>query len=144
MQKGVCKHFTGLGLGGDYGKRCNAGVCYRTHVGGSDLGWAIRVPCILGHKMSSFDSSQVVPCEKYEEPTAEEIAQFERETEAMIARQVKAFPLIEAMKREFEGQDATKSVECPVCKGKLTMTHAAYNGHVWGNCETADCLSWME
>ena len=35
-------------------------------------------------------------------------------------------------------------VECPVCKGKLHLSHAAVNGHVWGKCETAGCVEWME
>lgn len=35
-------------------------------------------------------------------------------------------------------------VECPVCKGKLHLSQAAYNGHVHGRCETKECVSWME
>lgn len=35
-------------------------------------------------------------------------------------------------------------VECPACKGRLHLSQAAYNGHVWGKCETADCVEWME
>jgi hypothetical protein len=34
--------------------------------------------------------------------------------------------------------------ECPVCKGRLRLSHAAYNGHVHGRCETEGCLAWME
>jgi hypothetical protein len=35
-------------------------------------------------------------------------------------------------------------IECPKCKGKLHFTRAKINGHVWGKCETDDCLSWMQ
>lgn len=38
----------------------------------------------------------------------------------------------------------TEVVECPICKGRLHLSQAAYNGHVHGNCETAECVSWME
>ena len=35
-------------------------------------------------------------------------------------------------------------IECPVCKGRLHLSQAAYNGHVHGTCETEGCVSWME
>ena len=35
-------------------------------------------------------------------------------------------------------------IECPACKGRLHLSQAAYNGHVWGKCETEGCVSWME
>ncbi len=35
------------------------------------------------------------------------------------------------------------TVECPKCKGTLYYTVAASNGHLWGRCETKDCLAWM-
>lgn len=35
-------------------------------------------------------------------------------------------------------------IECPACKGRLHLSQAAYNGHVWGQCETKGCVSWME
>ena len=40
--------------------------------------------------------------------------------------------------------DRREVVECPICKGKLLLSQSAYNGHVWGKCETAGCLTWME
>lgn len=44
----------------------------------------------------------------------------------------------------YKGKSWAGVDECPVCKGKLYMSHAAYNGHVHGQCETKGCLSWME
>lgn len=41
----ACRYFTGLGFSDDR-KACEAGVVYREHVGGDDLGWALRAPCI--------------------------------------------------------------------------------------------------
>ena len=33
-------------------------------------------------------------------------------------------------------------IECPECQGRL-FYNIAYNGHIWGRCETIGCLSWM-
>lgn len=52
--------------------------------------------------------------------------------------------LIQKVKKEHRGTDWKGIVVCPVCGGQLHMSHDAYNGHVWGHCETKDCLSWME
>lgn len=35
------------------------------------------------------------------------------------------------------------SIICPECGGKLNYSRAKSNGHVWGKCETPNCLSWM-
>jgi len=40
--------------------------------------------------------------------------------------------------------NAKGTMGCPLCGGKLHYTVAALNGHVWGACETKNCLSWME
>lgn len=37
-----------------------------------------------------------------------------------------------------------ETIACPVCEGKLHLAQAAYNGHVHGQCETKNCVSWME
>jgi hypothetical protein len=54
------------------------------------------------------------------------------------------FPLISEVKRNHKGKNWQGVVTCPVCKGRLRLSHAAYNGHVWGQCETEGCVSWME
>lgn len=41
-------------------------------------------------------------------------------------------------------QDRRGVVTCPACKGRLHLTQSAYNGHVYGQCETKGCISWME
>lgn len=142
MQAGTCKHFNGLGFGPDSkSKTCDAGVCYRSLVGGPDFGWAIRIPC---HRRNKTD----IVCDKYQEPTAEEIAAFEKEIEAMIAKHDREFklldPLIRDFKKKHKGKSASEVLECPICKGKLHLSIAAVNGHVWGKCETENCVAWME
>ena len=40
--------------------------------------------------------------------------------------------------------DAQEVIKCPSCGGKLYMHKNSYNGHVWGRCETENCLTWMQ
>jgi hypothetical protein len=35
-------------------------------------------------------------------------------------------------------------INCPTCRGRLHWSRAAENGHVWGRCETEDCVSWIQ
>ena len=97
----------------------------------------MRTPCFKEHKTD-------VKCDLYEEPSAEEIAAFEK----MIAEQIRQMdavePLISAAKKKFKNKGGQEVVECPVCKGKLHLSVASVNGHCWGKCETPDCLAWME
>lgn len=42
-------------------------------------------------------------------------------------------------------KQASGAIDCPACKtGKLHFSVAISNGHVWANCSTRLCLSWME
>jgi len=36
------------------------------------------------------------------------------------------------------------NIACPQCGGKLNYSIAKLNGHLWGKCETENCLSWMQ
>ncbi len=42
------------------------------------------------------------------------------------------------------GEGVTGSVKCPACGGDLQYSRAGCNGHIWGQCQTKDCLSWMQ
>lgn len=59
-------------------------------------------------------------------------------------RFAKAVPLIQRIKQEHRGQSWSGVEECPACHGCLRLSIAASNGHVWGKCQTAGCLAWME
>ena len=88
---------------------------------------------------------EVVPCNLYEEPSVEEIAAYEAETDAMVSDSMKyVVPLIGKMKEKFGKTGGAETVTCPKCGGRLSMTCSFYNGHVWGKCATDKCLDWME
>lgn len=138
-----CRHFTGIMSRADGSRidlfskergQCKAGVYYDTV-----LVKGVGLPC--------FPPSNGKPCpdcSKREAQTPEEIAQREAEIKEAVERFEKTGPLVRRIKTEHKGKDWQGVEECPICKGKLHMTHAAYNGHTWGKCETDDCVSWIE
>lgn len=139
MRKGCCRHFTGVA-----DKCCAVGVNYDdiTTVNGEQF--ALALPCYTPRSGRSADPRPKASCDKYQEPTAEEIAAHQAELDASMERFKKTLPIIAKVKQEHQGQNWKGIEACPVCGGKLHMTHAASNGHVWGKCETDNCLAWME
>lgn len=63
---------------------------------------------------------------------------------ADFGRIIDALKVIEPWRKKHRGTSHREVIECPCCKGKLHLSIAASNGHVWGKCETAGCLSWIE
>ena len=134
----TCKHLsredTG-GIGLDY--VCAVGVDIKAHVGDSP-GWATRLPCRY------FEGGCPVSCKQFESIGIAEVVKGDQQMDAAIAKTLAAMAVVPAIKKEHKGKDWHGVVECPVCRGSLYVSHAAYNGHVHGNCETPDCVSWME
>lgn len=150
MKRGTCKHFTGIGYDDD-NRCCAAGVRYNDVIPNPELpGSGYRVPCIRERKPSAHqlrvlqEFGPAGACDKYEEPTEAELATDKQERDAALANWMLVLPLIVEVKQEHEGQHWKGIKECPVCKGRLHMSHAASNGHVWGKCETEGCVAWME
>jgi hypothetical protein len=86
MKRDTCKHFTGIGQ-----DCCEAGVNYRELAGEPQFGMALRLPCIeRAGGMPNYDPAKVVPCEKREAPTAEDVAAF---LDAVRERYAKTAPL---------------------------------------------------
>lgn len=140
-----CRHYNGS----FHNDTCELGICYRDVTPKPDEpGSAYREPCrrwFDGHALKVIqETGPQGVCDKYDPFTEEELAEQERQMALHIANFLLTIPLCEAVKLEHAGKDWQGVVECPVCKGKLHMTHSAYNGHVWGKCETEDCLSWIE
>ena len=143
---GKCKHYNGITC-----DTCKAGVKYDdvTPDPTNNLGKFFRMPCmkadeekLSGGQLESY--RQRGTCELYCEPTPEEIAEEREMIEKAIERQKLTFPLCDKVREEHKGADWSGIMECPVCQGQLHVRHHAYNGHVWGKCETEGCVSWME
>lgn len=132
---GWCIHYLGISDGkGGWRAACEKGIEYKTFDPRS------RQPCFLTKAGES--KPDALPCQHLRRPTPEEIAEHEEWVEArmtMTGQAMKRCRDHAAGKRGVNGV-----VECPQCKGKLHYSIAGSNGHLWGNCETADCLSWMQ
>ena len=127
-----CKHFNGI-----QNKICKAGINMRELAGGDDSGWTKRLPCLP-------NNPDKVECLKFELRSQEEIDAEEKDFEEARGRMREVGPIVDQIKKEHKGESWGGIVECPWCQGKLHLSHAAVNGHVWGQCETKGCLNWME
>lgn len=146
MKRHECVHYTGCL--NPRTPTCKAGVNYRAHAGGDGFGWVKRLPCFT---LENGDPAAVVKCDHYFEPTAEEIAAHEAEVQTAIAKMMTAYSGNVRKWREAQGWSKTNrvsaegTVACEACgTGQIHLSMASYNGHVWGKCTTADCVSWME
>lgn len=142
LKAGCCKHFNGIGISlrkGDSGdKSCDAGVNYRQLVGNDDAGWSNRLPCY-----KKWSCENTVACDKFEEPTPEEIAAYE----AWVNKRIEnTFAARTAIVEHTKGKRGVSGeIDCIVCEsGKLRFSIASCNGHIHAACTTKDCLSWME
>jgi hypothetical protein len=134
MNANQCRFFNGV-----QNKTCKAGVRY-------DAIKTDRIlPCLaIGHSAKMTPDQRRNLCPKLEFPSAEELAEDQKRIDAAIAELMKANDVIAKVKNEHRRKDWIGVEVCPICGGKLHMTHAAYNGHVHGRCETPGCLHWME
>lgn len=119
-------------------KQCKAGVNFK-ELGDGKLGPGRSMPCYY------VAGTIPIHCPKYERRTVEEVQAEDAEIEAHMAKYILVAPLVRRIKKEHKGKNWQGIEVCPVCNGKLALSHAAYNGHVHGTCLTTEgCLSWME
>lgn len=119
-----CVHFTGV-----QHNVCKAGVNYDTFTKG--------LPCLK-------ELNAVETCDRFLAPTAEEIAADEAIHKQHMDRMALVFAAVAPIRKEQKGKNWHGVITCPACGGRLHLSHAAYNGHIHGRCETKDCVSWME
>lgn len=137
-----CVHFTGV-----MQKTCKAGMVYDEVDKDLRIAYRMGLPCIKPSKPDEFDrlaGRAQCPCQHLRFPAPEEVQKeldaIERETQRFMIAEKAVRPIRE----KYKGQDWRGIIECPICKGKLHVTHSAYNGHVWGKCETEGCVAWIE
>jgi hypothetical protein len=141
MIKGYCKYFEGCDNG------CQKNHNIREMVGGEDFGWIKRMPCTMKYNSE-------VKCNDYVDPTEAEIKESEEKAKRGMLNVMEACAMIlekhGAVEPDFEPilDDKKKGVagtiDCPVCGGKLSYKVQPGNHHIWGHCETENCLSWMQ
>lgn len=100
---------------------------------------AFSQPCLKGHLLPD----PLAVCPHWLRRTREMGEARADRWEKTVSDMRKVGPVVaEWRKREPIGKQDI--VACPACGGKLHLSQSAYNGHVHGKCETADCVSWME
>lgn len=135
-----CRHYNpdtrfGIGLRAKPTGLCDAGVKY-DDVCNPGSG---SKPCIGGHTLA--DPAAI--CPKWDRKTREEGEKRADAMEASLKRMLIVMPVV-AEWRAKPPRGKQEIIECPQCKGRLHLSQAACNGHVWGKCETEGCVSWME
>jgi hypothetical protein len=104
-------------------------------VGGDDLGWASRLPCLPS---SPLRKEPIAECVKFDPKShAEEIAEH-------LVFKVFLEKMTEARRRIIKTGKKSGSIVCPKCDQNNISFSVASNGHVWARCPTQDCLRWME
>jgi hypothetical protein len=149
MQTGRCKHFNGI-----QNDTCKAGVLYESVTPDPQApGMALRMPCDDWSKRKTLSKPTPAQqeqmtkrgtCPKYEEPSAEELKAWEDKLKVYGENMNKVFTALASIRKDQKGKNWRGVIECPACKGKLHLTHSAYNGHMHGRCETEGCVAWME
>lgn len=141
MRKGTCKYFTGTA------PECGKGINRRELVGGPDRGWWLRLPCTERHHTD-------VVREHYTEPTDHDIQDYHQDIQAYFQHVATAMEMIRKLhpgsKASNNGSQNTGddsavrgTVTCPKC-GQELRYYIASNHHVYGQCSTDGCLSWMQ
>lgn len=132
-----CQHYDGRATIQANGK-CEAGVRY-ADIGGN----AHERPCIGGHTMPNA----LTLCHKWVRNSVESGERRHEELEAAMARMRVVGAVVGPWRTWTKKNRVAKqeAIVCPTgCGGKLHLSQAALNGHVWGKCTTEGCVSWME
>lgn len=130
MRVGNCRHFNGYQNG-----TCKNGINYRKLVGGPDVGWAARLPCVPN---SPLRRPPLSICSGFVAITEEENKKFLEEVNRLLDDAAKARAAI--LKTGLQ----SGVIECPKCNGKLHFSIAHLNRHIHARCASAGCLSWAE
>jgi len=132
-----CVNFNGL-----MNDKCRAGVEYDSVRAAPDQIAAVGAR----HGLPCFEDG-CGSCAQQRFPTEAERAQREKELLEFLGFMHTARVAI----RKHAGYTGKKpshdmrgTVECPKCRARLGYSVSSYNGHIWGRCETPNCLMWME
>lgn len=148
-----CQHYDPGGItmigGKEPSGHCKAGVVYFDQFPNPNPNkdepqhYAIfmRVCCTEGNKKTQEE--QLARCPKWLRSTREQGEKRADEWDESMRRMRAAAPIIAEFRKKPWGKQ--KIVDCPACgTGKLHLSQASSNGHVWGRCTTDKCLNWME
>lgn len=140
---GYCQHYEMRGMP----KACAAGVEYASvgtlsAANPDNLAKPGCRPCIHGVRLAD----PLALCPKWLRATREQGIKRHEDMDRAFRNMALVLPVIQKWRTWSKAKPVAKAevIECPVCKGRLHLSQAAYNGHVHGQCETEGCVSWME
>lgn len=122
---------------------CKKGIVYDEVATKGHFGSALRLPCVRGLGRPA-EGQEVAHCPHLQFPTLEESQAHEKEIQAYIEGLTIVGTALVPIRRTHKGRDASGTIECPKCKGKLHWRHAGYNNHMRVCCETPECVNWIE
>jgi len=130
----TCKHFNGI-----------QNECCKARVRFSALRLGDKVlPCAPVFTRHA-GSKPIATCADFREQSEQDYLDDRAETQAVIDRFTKVMPAVRAWRTHPKpAVDRSGVIECPVCKGELSLRQSHYNGHVHGHCATPGCVSWVE
>lgn len=136
-----CIHFNGIS-----NKKCKAGFSYDEVDAKLKLPYRSGLPCIKPHDgdLKRLDGKAQCHCPKLQFYTEQEVQSQLDDYKAHMEKMELALKVIAPIRKEQKGKNWLGVIKCPVCEGKLHVSHAACNGHVHARCETQDCVAWME
>lgn len=114
---------------------CDTTVIQKAAIPGKTMKWG---PCIDGHLLPDAKAL----CPKWERYTREQGEKYADDCERSLRKLMVVGPFIKAWRVKPWGK--AEVVECPVCKGRLSLSQASCNGHVRARCSTEDCINFIE
>lgn len=135
-----CQHYDPQNMFGLFKEGGGTGVCKAGINAKSQFGSARR-PCLDGNKKTTEEQLSV--CPKWLQRTREMGEKRADDIEKSINQMTLVMPIVSNWKAQ-DPIGKQEIIECPVCAGQLHLVQSSYNGHVHGNCETEDCVRWME
>lgn len=102
----------------------------------------VRRPCFLTDQAESKPGA--VACASLRRPTGTETAMWKTAARGSLERLFTVLAATAEWRDAHQDQDAADIMDCPLCGGRLTIRITKIKNHMGGQCETPNCVSWME
>lgn len=125
----ACVHFTGI-----QNLKCRAEIFYDSIK--DDKGTFAHIPCLK-------DDKSTVICNSAKFPSREDAIKDIEKSEIAFQNCMKARKAIVEYTKGARG--LADKITCPICEdGTLYFSIASCNGHIHAQCDSKNCVSWME
>ncbi len=137
FDRNYCTHYAPKPGPGDYcALGCDSSAMFKK---AREMGEPRMAPCLGGHNCKDVHAV----CPKWERRSLEHAEARADDIERSMKKLTIAGPFISEWRKKLP-LGKQEADECPVCKGRLHLSQAAYNGHVRACCETKDCINFIE